>query len=288
VDLPAELINLGTNALEVSVDLRVADKDCTRVWFDQAWATLSADSYFTVKRADPVSGDELVLTQFPDPFLRESALLLPEDPDGAELQAAAWLLNALTTLGGRRVWPFVPTFPLSEWRRAAGQARSLVAVASDAERLGDFRAAVRMPLETRSSTIELRRASGEVLFSASTVGGLAFAQIFPNPATPDGAVLLIHATGEPRLLPQVARLFSDEARLRRLKGNVVILDHDRGVRSFALDESVKVAGAPERHAWLAAVVRYRMFILPVVMVALGVFLAYLYRKTRGIRLGARS
>jgi len=289
VDLPDDLMSSGTNALEVAFDLTVQSENCTRVWFDQAWATLSADSYFEVKKSEAIRADDLDFKQFPDPFLAESGMLLPEDPDAWELRAAASMLSALERMGGTRFNPFTKVYTFGEWRRAASEVENLIAIALSMDRMGDFRTVVRPPMQARGRDIELVTADGETIYSARTVDPLGLAQLFPNPTVASsGAILLVHATTAPNMLGAVAQIFADESRFKKISGNVVILDEQLGWHHYDVGTKLTLRGAETEPPWYAGVVKYRTWLLPPALVLLAFFLAAVYRKTRGIRIEKRT
>jgi cellulose synthase subunit len=289
VDLPDDLMNSGTNSLEVAFDLTVQSKDCTRVWFDQAWATLSADSYFEVHKTEAIRSDNLDFTQFPDPFLSETGLLLPEDPDPWELKAAAWMLAALEQMGGTRFNSYTKVYTFGEWRHAATEVQNLIAIALTMDRMGSFRAVVRPPMQTRGRDIELVNADRETIYSARTVDPLGLAQLFPNPTvSSSGAVLLLHATTSPSMLGEVAQLFADEGRVKKVTGNVIILDQQLGWHHYDVGSKITLRGGVTDPPWYAGVVKYRTWLLPPALVLLAFLLAAVYRKTRGIRIEKRT
>jgi hypothetical protein len=288
VELPNERMISGTNTLEVAFDLTVESEDCTRVWLDQAWATLSADSYFEVKRSEPLRPEDLDFRQFPDPFLTDTGLLLPDDPDLAELRAAAWMLASLQRTGGTRFNPFMRVFTFSEWRRAAREVKNTIAIALAMERMGEFRRVARPPMQSRGRDIELVRADdGEAVYSARTVDPLGFAQLFSDPRRGGGAVLLLHATTAGKMLADVAAVFADEGRLKKIAGNVLILDEQLEWQDY--DVGVQAArNTPAVVPWTARIARYRTWLLPPALVLLALFLTAVYRRARGLRVGKRT
>jgi hypothetical protein len=286
VDLPPDQMNPGTNSVEVLFDLRVDDENCTRIWFDQAWATLSVNSHFVVKRTEPIRSEELVFQTFPDPFLRKTAILLPEDPAAAELEAAAWVLAALADLGGRRAYPFTPVYTFADWRKAVAISENLIVIASTSERMGEeFRSKLKTPLQTKGSSIVLIGSNDQTIYSATTTDPLGLAQLFANPFSNGGGVLSFTATSKDRMLPMVARILADQAALKKVTGNVLILDRQRGLHSYAVGEEVRLAGGAVEVMWWVWLGRYKLLLVALIVVGLAFFLAFLYRKTRGIRLG---
>jgi hypothetical protein len=281
-ELPEDLMTPGTNTLEVAFDLLVPTRDCTRVWYEQAWASLSADSYFEVSATRPFSAADLDFRTFPEPFLFDCGIVLPEDTDDWELRAAAWMLSAMEGMGGTSFNPFTKVFTYGEWRQGSRDVRNLIAIAATRERMGDFRALVRPSLQVRGRHLDLVTVQGETIYSARTGDPLGMAQLFPNPASAgSGAILLVTATLAPNMLVEVARAFADENRLRGVRGNVVLVDADARLHSYDVGTEVAERGADAAPTWYAGVVKYRSYLLTPGLMLLALLLATAYRKTRG-------
>jgi len=280
-DLPEDLMTPGTNSLDIAFDLLVPSRECTRIWYDQAWASLSADSYFEVKSTNPFRAADLDFRMFPEPFLFETGIVLPDAPDDWELRAAAWMLSAMERMGGTSFNPFTKVFTFGEWRQAAPEMRNLIAIAFSMERMGDFRTLVQPSLRIRGRKIELVTVQGETIYSALTADPLGMAQLFPNPLSSGrGAVLLVLSTTAPRMLAEVGRIFADEWRLKGIQGNVMLVDGQRGVHHYDVGTEIP-DGADVAPTWYAGVVKYRTYLLTPALMLLAFVLATLYRKTRG-------
>jgi hypothetical protein len=281
-DLPDDLVTPGTNTLDIAFDLLVPPRECTRLWYQQAWAALSADSYFEVKSNLPFSAADLDFRMFPEPFLFDCAIALPDSPDDHELRATAWLLRAMERMGGTSFNPFAKVFTFGEWRRESRDARNLIAIAGNPSRMADFSTVVKPSLAERGRHVDLVTVQGEAIYSALTSDPLGIAQVFPNSLSRDeGAILLLTSTAAGSgILTSVARAFADESRLRTLKGNVILVDGTGGVHSYDVGTEVGERGPEGPQPWYATVVRYRNYLLTPGLMLLAFVLATLYRKTR--------
>ena len=287
-DLPEDLMTPGTNSLDVAFDLLVPSRECTRIWYEQAWATLSADSYFEIKSIKPFYAADLDFRMFPEPFLFETGIVLPDAPDDSELKAAAWMLSAMERMGGTSFNPFTKVFTFGEWRQAAPEVRNLIAIAFSMERLGDFQTLVRPSVRVRGRKVELVTVQGETIYSARTADPLGMAQLFPNPISSGrGAVLLLLSTTAPMMLAEVGRIFADEGMLKGIKGNVAIVDGQGGLHHYDVGTEIPEGGADVAPTWYAGVVKYRTYLLTPGLMLLAFVLATVYRKTRGAQAGER-
>ena len=259
VTIPADQLIPGKNILSILFDLHLSSTEvCTDYYYDQAWAVLSRNS--TVQVSFDTAAVTPDLSNYPSPFGSDTLIIVSPSLGENERNGTFQLISQMGSLLGKQSGNLqIMTSAQVKTEDLKGRSLILIGLPDKNSYLAEALKSAPVQLAGTSRTLKT------TLFDLTAEDGqpVGLVQEIISPWDSTRSALLITGSND-QGMGWAAELLSTSTRIKRLSGNIAIVDKNGGLtlaNSFEPAKSVtpitsqadKPKGPSERTFWLAVI-----------------------------------